>query len=484
MLPLCYFNRTIIICTKILVSLFLNKNIVEYMIKRNLLFLLIFLSPNIYIFGQPSLRQKIAQMIIVGFNSNSSFADTLITDLKDRNLGGVILYGQNVISSSQLAVLTAQLRINSKTLPFIAIDQEGGRVARLNENNGYRATNSAYKLGTIINLEDSTRSEAQEMAKWLSDGGININYAPCVDVNVNPASPAIGAKDRSFSENPLSVFYHADWFIDEFNTKNILTTLKHFPGHGSARTDSHLGFTDVTYTWTQDELLPYKDLINQGFDDNIMVGHIFNSKLDSLYPASLSYNTITNLLKDSLKFEGLIISDEMLMKAITTQFSFEGAIELAINAGVDILLYSTNEWQNRSLVNYIVDVIENKVNSGIIPESRIDESFNKIRIKKDFINSLDENMKSEIINVKLNVSNYPNPFNSSTIITYDLPKDGRVTIIVYDLLGRKIETLVNEYAKAGKYSTNFNSDGLSTGIYFYRLEIAGNYTVGKMIYLK
>ncbi len=450
--------------------------------KRNLLFFFILLSTNIL--AQPSLRQKIGQMIIVGFNPNSSFADTLITDLEDRNLGGVILFGHNVISPSQLADLTALLKSNSKTLPFIAIDQEGGRVARLDESNGYRTTNSAYKLGTLIDIEDSTRSEAYQMAKWLSDGGINVNFAPVIDVNVNPVSPAIGAKDRSFSENHLSVFHHADWFIDEFNTQNILTTLKHFPGHGSAATDSHLGFTDVTDTWTLDELLPYKNIISQGFDDNIMVGHIFNSNLDSLYPASLSYNTVTSLLKDSLKFEGLIISDEMLMQAITTQFSFEGAIELAINAGVDVLLYSTNEWQNGSLVNYVVDVIEDRVNSGIIPASRIDESYNKIRIRKDFINSLDENIELEIMPVELNVSNYPNPFNSSTIITYNLPKDGRVTLTVYDLLGREVETLVNEYVKAGNYSVNYNADGLPTGVYFYRIEMARNFSVGKMIYLK
>lgn len=452
------------------------------MTKRNLIFSLTFLFTSI--FAEPSLREKIGQMIIVGFYQNSSFADTLIVDLKDRNLGGVILYGNNVISPSQLADLTAQLESNSKTVPFIAIDQEGGRVARLNEYNGYRVTNSAYKLGTLINSEDSTRSEANQMAKWLFDGGININLAPVVDVNVNPLSPAIGAKERSFSENHLSVFHHADWFIDEFNTKNIITTLKHFPGHGSAATDSHLGFTDVTNTWTKDELFPYKNLIDQDFDDIIMMGHIFNSNLDSLYPASLSYNTITKLLKDSLKFEGLIISDGMFMQAITTQFSFEGAIELTINAGVDLLLYRTNEWQGRSLVNYVVDVIEEKVNSGIIPESRIDESYNKIRMKKDFINSLDKNIDSEIIPVGLNASNYPNPFNSSTVITYNLPKDCKVILTVFDLLGRKIETLVDEYATAGNYSINFNADDLTTGVYFYSVKMSGNYSIGKMIYLK
>jgi len=449
---------------------------------RILLLLLTFLSINTL--GQQTLREKIAQMIMVGFNANSTYADTLIVDLKERNLGGVIFYAHNVESPSQLSTLTSDIRMNSKTFPFIAIDQEGGRVARLGSNNGYRSTYSAYQLGTVFNSEDSTRREANEMAGWLSDGGINVNFAPVVDVNVNPTSPAIGALNRSFSENYMSVFYHSSWFIDEFHAQSILSTLKHFPGHGSATADSHLGFTDVTNTWTEEELIPYEELINNVYDDNIMMGHIFNENIDSLYPASLSYNTVTQLLKDSLKFHGLVITDGMLMQAITSEYTFEGAIELAINAGVDILLYSTNEWQNRSLVDYFIDVVEDKVNYGLIAESRIDEAYNKIMIKKDILNSLENNFNSDDMSLKLSASNYPNPFNPVTTITYTLPFNGKVSLTVYDILGRKIKTLVNENMTAGNYSVYFDANGLATGLYIYRIETEKNFLVGKMIYLK
>ena len=241
-----------------------------------------------FVYAQ-TLRQKIGQMLMVGFINESIFMDTLLVDIQERNLGGVLLFQHNLRTPEQMRQLTAQLNQYAQTPLLIATDEEGGHVARLNEINGFSETYSAYQLGTIFNNEDTTRRTAAKMASWLSQVGINTNLAPVVDVNVNPNSPAIGHWGRSFSDDPWTVYRHANWFIEEFQNKQIITTLKHFPGHGSATEDSHLGFTDITETWSRDELIPYQQLCANEYQEMIMVGHLYNANLDSIYPATLSF---------------------------------------------------------------------------------------------------------------------------------------------------------------------------------------------------
>lgn len=445
-------------------------------------FLSIFLLTNSV--QSQSLRDKIGQLLIVGFYQYDNFMDTLWIDITERSLGGVILYGKNIISPSQIQDLTAQLQ-QAATIPlFIATDQEGGYVARLRANNGFSDTYSAYTLGTIFNSEDSTRGTANLMAQWLYESGININLAPVVDVNVNPSSPAIGYWERSFSNNPMTVFYHASWFIDEFSQMNIVTSLKHFPGHGSAEEDSHLGFTDITNTWADSELIPYKQLIGQGYSDLIMIGHLFNANLDSIYPASLSYNTITGLLKDSLGFTGTVVTDELLMGAIVNNYAFDQAIELTINAGTDILLYRTNEWNNLSLVRSVINVVEQKVNSGLIPMSRIDDAYNKVLALKQRIISEYKPLANNQIPKDLNLINYPNPFNNTTTIKFSLPKTDLVTLNIYNMIGQKITTIVSENLVAGNYKYHWDASKYASGIYYYKIESGEYQQVNKMILLK
>jgi beta-N-acetylhexosaminidase len=433
-----------------------------------------------------SLRDKIGQMLIVGFwqYDKDNFMDTLRIDITTRNLGGVILYGKNIISPSQIQNLTAQLQ-QAATIPlFIATDQEGGYVARLRANNGFADTYSAYTLGTIFNSEDSTRGTANLMAQWFYESGININLAPVVDVNVNPSSPAIGHLDRSFSNNPMTVFYHASWFLDEFSQKNIVTSLKHFPGHGNAEEDSHLGFTDITNTWADSELIPYQQLIGQGYSDLIMIGHLFNANLDSKYPASLSYNTITGLLKDSLGFTGTVVTDELLMGAIVNNYAFDEAIELTINAGTDILLYRTNEWNNLSLVRSVINIVEQKVSSDLIAMSRINDAYNKILALKQRIISAYKPLANNLIPKDLNLINYPNPFNNTTTIKFSLPKIDFVTLNIYNMIGQKITTIVSENLVAGNYKYPWDASKYASGIYYCKIESGEYQQVNKMILLK
>lgn len=445
--------------------------------------ILLFLLFTQTFFPQTDLYHKISQMIMVGFSGKILSDSVIINDLQNRGVGSVILFGGNIESPTQLNQLTTQLHNLSSTPLFIAIDQEGGRIARLRETNGYTSTYSAFQIGTIFNDESINRSWASLMAGWLKDAKINLNLAPVADVNVNPESPAIGYLDRSFSRIPDTVFNHCSWFTDEFHQKNIFNCLKHFPGHGSASTDSHLGFTDITNTWADSELIPYKRLIQNGYDDFIMSGHLFNAQIDSVYPASLSNKTLTGLLRDSLGFDGLIITDGMFMGAISNNYSFDEAVELAINAGNDILLYTTNKLSGKSLVDSVVGIVMNKISEGKITEQRIDESYNRIIQKKQQLTNVHQDNNQFVPN-DFELLNYPNPFNSQTNIVVKIPTDGNLTIQVFNIVGEEVAELMNEFRTAGIYKFSFNANELASGIYFIRMKMQNKILNHKVVLLK
>ncbi len=436
-----------------------------------------------YTLAQDQLDMKIGQMLMVGFYPNTNYEDTLLYDIANRNLGGVILFGSNLESPQKIVELTTCLKAAATIPLLIATDQEGGVVARLDESNGFAATYSAYKLGTTFNSEDSTRKQAAEMAGWLSASGINTDLAPVVDVNVNPASPAIGYYKRSFSADPMIVYQHAAWFIDEFRSANLVTALKHFPGHGSAKKDSHLGFTDITDTWSDSELIPYTELIANGYRDMVMTGHLYNANLDSIYPASLSHKITTELLRDSLGFEGVVISDELFMRAISNNYGFEEAIELAVNAGTDILLYSTNEHGGKSIVAEITRIIRQKIDEGTISADRIDESYRRIiDLKERLTGSAIREIAATPAHFSLTV--YPNPYNISTSFDIQLAQAASVKLEVYDIVGRAVFTQQYPLMNAGRHLIPFNGNELSSGVYFVRVEAGGKFISKKIALMK
>ncbi|MFW5973423.1 MAG: glycoside hydrolase family 3 protein, partial [Bacteroidota bacterium] len=326
-----------------------------------------------------SLQDKIGQMLMVGVPADAALKDTLTDDIVDRNIGGVLMFAYNISSPEQIRSLNAELQSYRQDHLLIAVDQEGGIVARLDEQNGYRETYTAETLGETFRSEDSTRAQARMMAHWLSEAGFNVNLAPVVDVKVDPLSPAIARLERSFSSDEQTVVDHASWFIDEFNRQHIATSLKHFPGHGSAREDSHFGFTDISDTWQERELYPFRELIRSGYSDMIMTGHLFKRDWDAQYPVSLSRSAITDVLRNELGFEGVVISDELFMKAIQDNYGFDEAIVQAINAGTDILLFNTNIYQKRSLSRYVVDLVSRKVGEGEIDPGTIDDAYDRIQ---------------------------------------------------------------------------------------------------------
>ena len=447
------------------------------------LFVLIFIF-SVNLLAEPSLADKIGQMVMVGFSNDSPWEDTLKYDIEHRNLGGVLFFAHNLDNPTQIRTMTESLGSLASTPLLMATDQEGGFVARLDENNGYEITKTAYQLGTMENNEDSTRAQAAMMANWLVEDEINTNLAPVVDVNVNPRSPAIGYWERSFSADPDTVFQHAAWFINEFRQRDRICTLKHFPGHGSAKDDSHLGFTDISDTWSEAELVPYRKLIESGYRDMIMSGHLFNNHLDSLYPASLSKTVLTDLLRDSLGFQGVVISDEMFMRAIRDNYSFREAVILAINAGTDILLYSINSYNNLSILTKIVDIVTDAIDRGLISEARIDESYQRIlTLKHRLVTSIAE-VPAKAVPANLSLSVYPNPFNISTTIEMRVLKPEPVMLTVVDLAGRMVYSHRFEHISAGNQRFTLQSNGLASGIYFVSLTGSGNPVSQKITLIK
>lgn len=330
----------------------------------------------------------------IGFRG-MEVADTnhIVRDIKQYHLGGVVLFDydvprgeavRNIESPEQVKNLVQDLKNLSEIPLIVSIDQEGGRVARLKTDYGFPASVSAQHLGDIDNL-DSTRHHARKTAETLSDLGINVNLAPVVDVNLNPDNPIIGDIERSFSSDPETVVKHAGAYIKTLHEYDILTVLKHFPGHGSSEEDSHLGVVDVTETWSEQELIPYEQLVDSSLVDAVMTAHIFNTNLDSTYPATLSKSTITGILRDRLGFDGVIISDDLMMGAIRNEYGLKTTIRQALAAGVDILSFGNNSIYDPDIVPKAHKIIKELIDEGEISPGRIDSSYQRIvEFKKRF----------------------------------------------------------------------------------------------------
>ncbi|WP_250635936.1 glycoside hydrolase family 3 N-terminal domain-containing protein [Salidesulfovibrio brasiliensis] len=235
-----------------------------------------------------SLDVMAGQMLMAGFRGDHVDAESpIVRDIRTRHLGGVVLFDydvalgrpdRNVKSPEQVRELIAELKSRADIPLLVAVDQEGGKVQRLKAKWGFPETPSAEVLGQ--RGPDAARTAGSIIGRTLADVGFTMDYAPVVDVNVDPESPAIGAIGRSFSADPEVVARDAAAFIKGLSSHGVISCLKHFPGHGSASSDSHLGVTDVTRTWSDIELIPYRRLVEQGFDGMIMTAHVFNANLD------------------------------------------------------------------------------------------------------------------------------------------------------------------------------------------------------------
>jgi beta-N-acetylhexosaminidase len=338
-----------------------------------------------------SLDVKIGQMLMVGFRGLHATDDLpMIAELRDYGPGGVVLFDydvptstplRNIESPDQVRGLIAGLQAASPVPLLVAVDQEGGRVARLKEARGFPPSISARELGAANDVE-RTRQAAATIAQTLRDLGFNLNFAPVVDLDINPANPIIGGIERSFSADPAVVVEQAGAFIRAHHEQGVMCTLKHFPGHGSSAADSHLGLVDVTATWSQVELEPYRALIASGDADAVMTAHVFNATLDPEYPATLSKPTIDGILREQLGYDGVVFCDDIQMGAIREQYGYETAVERAILAGVDMLTIGNNIVFEEGIGARTFAIIRRAVEEGRIDATRIDQAYRRIQALK------------------------------------------------------------------------------------------------------
>jgi len=341
--------------------------------------------------SQKTVEEKIGSMLMVGFMGTSApWNSQICKDIRTYDLAGVILFDVNPVNHKkpknistrwQLSQLTKELQACSKDgRLLIAVDQEGGKVQRLKSKYGFYG--KFPKAKDVIRLSDQkVKWHYEKMGAELATAGINYNLAPDVDLAINKRNHVIYGLGRSYGADPKQVVHYASIFMNAMHDNGVLTSLKHFPGHGSSLGDTHKGFVDVTKLWQKKELEPYRMLAKTQTIDSVMVAHVFNKKLDSRYPATLSKKVVKGLLRQKFGFDGVVITDDLQMGAINKKYGLRNTLKLAINAGDDILLFG-NQLSVKSMVKTktLVNTIKGLLNRGEIKLSDIEAS--NIRVER------------------------------------------------------------------------------------------------------
>ena len=337
------------------------------------------------------LDAMIGQMIMVGFNGRSERDPGVIAvreQLAKGTIGGVVIYPDNIGSRETLRALTAYLRnAKSSPLPFIAVDQEGGVVQRLAPENGHSSFPSARSVGANPSFASPEAAERlyAAMAEELAGAGFNLNFGPVVDLSLNPNNYVIVQRNRSFGADPNTVAALAGAFIRAHRAAGVATTAKHFPGHGSSTADSHKILADISETWQEIEIEPYRTLAKDGLLDAVMVGHLYHPRFSdgAKAPASLSGRAIAALRdKGQIGFKGVVVSDDLEMGAVRDDYSLEERVVKAVNAGTDLLVFSNVKERDPELGTRLHGVIADAVRTGRISRSRIEKAYGKISLLK------------------------------------------------------------------------------------------------------
>ena len=334
------------------------------------------------ILSKMTLEERAGQVMMIGFDGTSCSPE-LHRIILDLHIGGVIEFARNVDSPRAVAQLAADLQHTARAsgLPglFISIDQEGGRVTRLKADHGFTEFPSARVLGSTRDPEKA-RSVARLVAEEMKAVGINMDLAPVLDVDNNPANPIIG--NRSFGADPESVARFGVAFLEGLQSEGILAVGKHFPGHGDTDVDSHIGLPVVRHDLARlhaVEFVPFRAAIAAGVA-GIMSAHIAFPAIDaSGIAATLSAPVMTGLLQQVFHFEGLRITDSLEMGALATSgYPAPLAAAMALAAGADVLLFNRDHDLHREAHRTIVDWIRR----GKIPKERLDDAVRRILAAK------------------------------------------------------------------------------------------------------
>ncbi len=316
------------------------------------------------------LKEKLYQMFILGLDGGG-YKQAL-----HQGLGGVIFFTKDIQSQNQFKNLISKIKSESKVAPFLSIDQEGGRVERTeNIHNGKKYLSAKYAFAKGL---DFLESQTAEIAAELKSYGINLNFAPCIDTNTNPKNPIIG--ERAFSSSPDEVIAGEIVVSKIYRQNGIIPCAKHFPGHGDANADSHLSLPKIDLTLTEMEqthIRPFKAAIDNGIE-MIMVAHLHCTCFEKEpIPTSLSKNAIS-YLRNTLNFDGVTISDDMVMKGVAAFGDIE-ACEMGIRAGLNMFIY---RYSDKKTINIIEKIYQKAIIDKEL-RGKIEESYSKIMTLKD-----------------------------------------------------------------------------------------------------
>ncbi|MCE9655725.1 beta-N-acetylhexosaminidase [Clostridium celatum] len=349
-----------------------------------------------------SLNEKIGQMLIVGFDGQN-INENIKSLILDNHVGGVIFFSNNVESLEGVINLTNEFKkINtSNKFPlFIAVDEEGGSVSRT--PNEFLAIPSAQYIGAFDD-ENINYNIGKIIADELKQQGYNMDFAPSLDILSNPYNTVIG--DRSYGETSDIVSRLGIKTMEGIRDSSIVSVIKHFPGHGDTDVDSHYGLPLVEKSLAELkelELIPFENAIKAGADA-IMISHILLTKIDSENPATMSKEVITNVLRENMEFDGVVITDDMTMGAIIENYDIGEASVKSINAGADIILVCHGYENELNVINSI----KNAVKNNIISEERINESVYRILKLKEKYKITNENIEinTDVSNINKRIEN-------------------------------------------------------------------------------
>ena len=341
-----------------------------------------------------SIEEKIGQMIIIGMDTNH-ITDRIKNMIQKYKIGGIILYRKNFSTYQDMIKLIKELNeINKENkIPlFIGIDQEGGRVNRMPPE--IKNLPPANKLAEIGGKAQIIKS-AEIIGTLLKNSGFNLNFAPVLDIKRFNDNHALG--DRCYGNNKEDVTRYGIEVMKQLQKAGIVSVIKHFPGHGATKQDSH-AFLPVISTpmnkLEQEDMYPFDQAIKSGADA-ILIGHLLIRNVTGIYPASLSRKFIYQYLRKKYRYNGVIITDDLKMKAIKMLYGAELSVKKAFEAGNDIIVFRFNSEEEKRVIENIIDLVKKEK----IKESRINKSVRRIIKLKEKYNLFEE-LKPDKINIE------------------------------------------------------------------------------------
>ena len=325
----------------------------------------------------------IGEMLMLGFlgaDASAAWAQRLARQISLGQVGGVVFLGHNFKSRAGVTGLTSMFAsAGNTTRPLISLDQEGGAVQRLGSKLGYASIPRASEVAGAMSPKKA-RALYAGMAAEERAAGFNFNLAPVVDLAIDPTNPVIGKWGRAWGRDPNTVTAYASAFLDAHHGARVACALKHFPGHGSSRGDSHDGFVDITGTWTKAELEPFAALARKGSADAVMTAHLYHRDFagNTDEPVTLSHRAIEGVLRGEFGYAGVVITDDLDMGAIRSRYSLDEAVVRAIAAGNDIVMLSNSAKPDDNLPSRMIATVKAAVADGRITRARIEQAHQRV----------------------------------------------------------------------------------------------------------